>query len=110
MNSNAIDTANTQLNILQSNQIELSDEKVIEALEAEYILLETDQKNILYSNDEMLRLMPNDKDSIESRAINLEYCQRNIIKMKEIKSKLEALTGKLSSEDKDDDIINEIIL
>ena len=46
-------------------------EKIIINLERELSQLNLEQKNILYSNDEMLKLYPNDKDIIESREINI---------------------------------------
>lgn len=68
--------------------------KIIRTLEAEYGFLEVEQKNIIISNDEMLRLLPNDLDAIESRAINLQCFNRNIKRMKEIKGKIEIIAGK----------------
>ena len=47
-------------------------EKILINLERELSQLNLDQKNIIFSNNEMLKLYPNDKDAIESRAINLD--------------------------------------
>lgn len=111
MNINLSNIEN-QNQILHLKRIEESLHKEKEAFEAEYIILETDQKNILYSNEEMLRLMPNDTDSIESRALNLKCYNRNLIRMKEIKARIETTTGKVNTKDNDsyDDVIKEITL
>lgn len=88
--------------------------KIIRTLEAEYTFLELEQKNIIISNDEMLRLLPNDLDSIESRAINLQYFNKNLSRMKEIKNKISIIAGKnhyiYRKELPKADIIHELII
>ena len=60
-----------EINDLVENTNLTIQEKIIINLERELSQLNLEQKNILYSNDEMLKLYPNDKDIIESREINI---------------------------------------
>ena len=61
-----------EMNDIAENQNLTIQEKIIINLEKELSQLNLEQKNILFSNDEMLKLDPNDKDIIESREINLD--------------------------------------
>ena len=73
-------------------------EKIIINLERELSQLNLEQKNILYSNDEMLKLYPNDKDIIESREINIGIYIKNEKKIKEIKDKIDSFKKSLDEE------------
>ena len=75
-------------------------EKILINLERELSQLNLDQKNIIFSNNEMLKLYPNDKDVIESRAINLDIYRKNEKRIQEIKDILS--NYELISEVKDD--------
>ena len=80
-----------QLNDLIQNKNLSIQEKMIINLENEYIQLKLENSNILYSNEEMLRLYPNDKDAIESREINLDIYNKNEKRIIEIKQKIDDL-------------------
>ena len=80
-----------QLNDLIQNKNLSIQEKMIINLENEYIQLKLENSNILYSNEEMLRLYPNDKDVIESREINLDIYNKNEKRIIEIKQKIDDL-------------------
>ena len=53
-----------ELNDLVKNKNLTIQEKMILNLEKELVQLQIEQKNIIYSNEEMLKLYPNDKDVI----------------------------------------------
>ena len=65
-----------EMNDIAENQNLTIQEKIIINLEKELSQLNLEQKNILFSNDEMLKLDPNDKDIIESREINLDIYKK----------------------------------
>ena len=67
-------------------------EKIIINLKRELNDLEIEQKNILYSNEEMLKLNPNDKLIIESREVNLNIYNKNEKRIKEIKQYIKDLS------------------
>ena len=99
-----------ELNDLIQNKNLSIQEKMIINLENEYIQLKLENSNILYSNEEMLRLYPNDKDVIESREINLDIYNKNEKRIIEIKQKIDDLKLNLREEnehqipkDKDED-------
>ena len=63
-------------------------EKIIINLEKELNQLKLEQKNILYSNEEMLKLDPNDKVVRESIQINIAIYNKNEKRIKEIAQKI----------------------
>ena len=67
-------------------------EKIVINLKRELNDLEIEQKNILYSNEEMLKLNPNDKLIIESREVNLNIYNKNEKRIKEIKQYIKDLS------------------
>ena len=67
-------------------------EKIIINLKRELNDLVIEQKNILYSNEEMLKLNPNDKLIIESREVNLNIYNKNEKRIKEIKQYIKDLS------------------
>ena len=67
-------------------------QKILINLERELTNLEIEQKNILYSNEEMLKLNPNDKLIIESREVNLNIYNKNEKRIKEIKQYIKDLS------------------
>ena len=73
-------------------------EKLIIAFERELNQLKLEQKNLIYSNEQMLKLLPDDKLSIESREINLLIYQNNQKKIKELESKITNLKMNLEIE------------
>lgn len=77
-------TLNTQLD---------SKTKILIVLESEYKYLEISQNNIVYSNNEMKRLMPNDEDIIESISINEKFFNKNLERMRQIKKRISILEG-----------------
>lgn len=77
-------TLNTQLD---------SKTKILIVLESEYKYLEISQNNIIYSNNEMKRLMPDDKDIIESISINEKFFKKNLERMIQIKKRISLLEG-----------------
>lgn len=64
--------------------------KLIFYLESQFYFLETEQKNILYSNNEMMKV--GDDFCLESIEINKDIYKKNLIKMKEIQQKIKFLT------------------
>ena len=85
-------------------------EKIIINLKRELNSLEIEQKNILYSNEEMLKLNPNDKLIIESREVNLNIYNKNEKRIKEINQYIKDLSknenenkNKYKKEDANDD-------
>ena len=66
--------------------------KIIYILEIEYNHLETIQNNIIKSNEEMLKYLPNDEITKESIEININIFNKNIKRMIEIKEKMSLLT------------------
>jgi hypothetical protein len=67
--------------------------KIIFILEIEYNHLEITQYNIIKSNEEMLKYLPDDEISKESREINIKFFNKNIKRMIEIKEKISLLTS-----------------
>ena len=67
--------------------------KIIFILEIEYNHLEITQNNIIKSNEEMLKYLPDDEISKESREININFFNKNIKRMIEIKEKISLLTN-----------------
>ena len=66
-----------EIDELVNNESLSLQEKILINLERELSNLEIEQKNILYSNEEMLKLNPNDKLIIESREVNLNIYNKN---------------------------------
>jgi hypothetical protein len=66
--------------------------KILFILEIEYNHLETIQNNIIKSNEEMLKYLPNDEITKESIEININIFNKNIKRMIEIKEKMSLLT------------------
>ena len=66
--------------------------KIIFILEIEYNHLETIQNNIIKSNEDMLKYLPNDEITKESIEININIFNKNIKRMIEIKEKMSLLT------------------
>ena len=95
-----------EINDLVENKNLNFQEKIIINFERELNELKLEQKNLLFSNEEMLRLYPNDKISIESREININIYNKNEQRIKEIEEKLSAL--KKNSVQKTDNSINKI--
>ena len=95
-----------EINDLVENKNLNFQEKIIINFERELNELKLEQKNLLFSNEEMLRLYPNDKISIESREININIYNKNEQRIKEIEEKLSAL--KKNSVQKTDNCINKI--
>ena len=93
-----------ELNDLVQNKNLSIQEKMIINLENEYVQLKIEQSNILYSNEEILKLYPNDKDFIESREINLDIYNKNEIRIKEIKQKIDDLKLNLKEENENKEI------
>ena len=77
------------------NNLEFQDlkTKILIVLESEYKYLEISQNNIIYSNNEMKRLMPDDKDIIESISINEKFFKKNLERMIQIKKRISLLEG-----------------
>ena len=75
-------------------------EKIIINLEKELNQLKLEQKNILYSNKEMLKLDPNDKVVRESIQINIAIYNKNEKRIKEIAQKIIYLN--INSEENND--------
>ena len=90
-----------ELNDLIQNKNLSIQEKMIINLENEYIQLKLENSNILYSNEEMLRLYP--KDVIESREINLDIYTKNEKRITEIKQKIDDLKLNLREENQHQD-------
>ena len=67
--------------------------KIIFILEIEYNHLEITQYNIIKSNEEMLKHLPDDEISKESREINIKFFNKNLKRMIEIKEKISLLTS-----------------
>ena len=67
--------------------------KIIFILEIEYNHLEITQNNIIKSNEEMLKYLPDDEISKESIEINIKFFNKNIKRMIEIKEKISLLTN-----------------
>ena len=67
--------------------------KIIFILEIEYNHLEITQYNIIKSNEEMLKYLPDDEISKESREINIKFFNKNLKRMIEIKEKISLLTS-----------------
>lgn len=67
--------------------------KILFILEIEYNHLEITQNNIIKSNEEMLKYLPDDEISKESREININFFNKNIKRMIEIKEKISLLTS-----------------
>ena len=63
-------------------------EKITINLEKELNQLKLEQKNLLYSNEEMLKLDPNDKVVRESIEINIAIYNKNEKRIKEIEQKI----------------------
>jgi hypothetical protein len=67
--------------------------KILFILEIEYNHLEITQYNIIKSNEEMLKYLPDDEISKESREINIKFFNKNLKRMIEIKEKISLLTS-----------------
>ena len=67
--------------------------KILFILEIEYNHLEITQNNIIKSNEEMLKYLPDDEISKESREINIKFFNKNLKRMIEIKEKISLLTS-----------------
>ena len=81
-----------EIDELVNNESLSLQEKILINLERELSNLEIEQKNILYSNEEMLKLNPNDKLIIESREVNLNIYNKNEKRIKEIKQYIKDLS------------------
>ena len=76
-------------------------EKITINLEKELNQLKLEQKNLLYSNEEMLKLDPNDKVVRESIEINIAIYNKNEKRIKEIEQKIIYLN--INSEENNND-------
>ena len=96
-----------EIDELVNNESLSLQEKILINLERELSNLEIEQKNILYSNEEMLKLNPNDKLIIESREVNLNIYNKNEKRIKEIKQYIKDLSkneNKNQNKNKKDDV------
>ena len=96
---------NKEIDELVNNESLSLQEKILINLERELSNLEIEQKNILYSNEEMLKLNPNDKLIIESREVNLNIYNKNEKRIKEIKQYIKDLSkNENQNQNKEDDV------
>jgi hypothetical protein len=79
-----------RLNVINDNSLD-SKQKIIKSYEIEYEYLENQIRALIYSNDEMSKFNMNDEIIVESRAENLKFMQKYLIKLNKIRAEIVAL-------------------